>query len=98
MQIFPRWVAGVGLGAVLVAGCGSKLNGTYTNASGIAMLELKSGGKATMGLGGEAKDCTYTEDGKQIRLTCFGEQISLRINDDGTLFAPGFVGVMKKSK
>ena len=82
----------------LVAACGSKLNGTYTNASGIVMLELKSGGKATMGVGGETKDCTYSEDGKQIHLTCAGDRIALRVNDDGSLWAPGFVGVMKKSK
>ena len=82
----------------LVAACGSKLNGTYTNASGIVMLELKSGGKATMGVGGETKDCTYSEDGKQIHLTCAGDRIALRVNDDGSLWAPSFVGVMKKSK
>ena len=82
----------------LALGCGSKLTGTYTNATGIVMLELKSGGKATMGLGGDTKDCTYTEDGKQIHLTCAGDKIALRVNDDGSLFAPGFIGVMKKSK
>jgi len=82
----------------LVVGCGSKLTGTYTNATGIVMLELKSGGKATMGLGGETKDCTWSEDGKQIHLTCAGDRIPLRLNDDGSLFAPGFIGVMKKSK
>lgn len=78
--------------------CGSKLDGTYTNASGVVMLELKSGGKATMGVGGETKDCTHVEEGKQIRLTCAGDRITLRVNDDGSLWAPGFVGVMKKSK
>ena len=92
-----RLAVGVGL-SILAIGCGSKLNGTYTNPSGIAMLELKSGGKATMGLGGETRDCTYTEDGKQVRLSCAGDKISLRINDDGSLFAPGFAGVMRKTK
>jgi hypothetical protein len=82
----------------LATACGSKLNGTYTNPSGIAMLEIKSGGKATMGLGGETRECTYTEDGKQLRLTCGGDRIAVRINDDGSLFMPGFAGVMRKSK
>ena len=81
-----------------LAACGSKLDGTYTNPSGIVMLELRSGGKATMGLGGETRECTHAKEGKQIRLTCGKENILLRINDDGTLFAPGFIGVMKKSK
>jgi hypothetical protein len=91
-------LAGVaGLSALSIA-CGSKLDGTYTNPSGIVMLELRSGGKATMGVGGETRDCSHAEDGKQIRLTCGKEQIALRINEDGTLFAPGFIGVMKRSK
>ena len=91
-------LAGVaGLSALSVA-CGSKLDGTYTNPSGIAMLELRSGGKATLGLGGETKECTHVEENKQVRLTCGGERITLRINEDGTLFSPGFIGVMKKSK
>ena len=81
-----------------LAACGSKLDGTYTNPSGIVMLELRSGGKATMGLGGETRECTHAEDGKQVRLTCGRDQIALRVNEDGTLFAPGFIGVMKKSK
>src|SRR5262249_14764070 len=34
-----RLAAGAVLGALMIA-CGSKLNGTYTNPSGIAMLEL----------------------------------------------------------
>ena len=92
-----RLAVGAVLAALTIA-CGSKLNGTYTNPSGIAMLELKSGGKATMGLGGETRDCTYTEDGKQVPLACAGDRISLRINDDGSLFAPGFAGVMRKTK
>ena len=91
-------LAGVaGLSALSIA-CGSKLDGTYTNPSGIVMLELRSGGKATMGVGGETRECIHAEEGKQIRLTCGKEQIALRINEDGTLFAPGFIGVMKKSK
>jgi hypothetical protein len=86
-----------GLSTLTIA-CGSKLDGTYTNPSGIVMLELRSGGKATMGVGGETRECSHAEEGKQIRLTCGKEQIALRINEDGTLFAPGFIGVMKKTK
>jgi hypothetical protein len=92
-----RLVGVAGLSTLAVA-CGSKLDGTYTNPSGIVMLELRSGGKATMGVGGETRECTHAEEGKQVRLTCGREQIALRINEDGTLFAPGFIGVMKKSK
>jgi hypothetical protein len=100
MHTFPGALRLVGLAALsmLATACGSKLDGTYTNPSGIVMLELRSGGKATMGVGGETRECTHAEEGKQVRLTCGKEQIALRINEDGTLFAPGFIGVMKKAK
>ena len=92
-----RAIGVAGVSALLLA-CGSKLDGTYTNPTGIVMLELRSGGKATMGVGGETRECTHTEDGKQIQLACGREKIQLRVNEDGTLFAPGFIGVMKKSR
>jgi hypothetical protein len=91
-------LVGLAASSALALACGSKVDGTYTNPSGIVMLELRSGGKATMGVGGETRECTHAEEGKQIRLTCGGEHITLRVNEDGTLFAPGFIGVMKKSR
>jgi hypothetical protein len=82
-----------------VSGCSSGLNGTYTNTGGMVMLELASGGKATMSMGGDIKTCTYTADEKSVVLNCGrNDQMSLRVNSDGSLTAPGFVGVMKKSK
>jgi len=87
----------LGLSA-LATGCGSKLDGTYTNPTGIVMLELRSGGKATMGMGGETKDCTWEEQKKQVLLLCARDRLTLRVNEDGSLFAPGFVGVMRKAR
>jgi hypothetical protein len=83
----------------VLAGCSSGVKGTYTNAGGQVMLELTSGGKATFSLGGDIKTCTYTADDKAIVLSCGrGEQANFRLNADGSLTAPGFIGVMKKSK
>ena len=82
-----------------LAGCSSGVKGTYTNAGGMVMLELGSGGKATFSMAGDIKTCTYTADDKSIVLTCGrGEQANFRLNADGSLTAPGFIGVMKKSK
>jgi hypothetical protein len=82
-----------------LAGCSSGVKGTYTNAGGMVMLELGSGGKATFSLAGDIKPCTYTADDNSIVLTCGrGERTSFRLNADGSLTAPGFIGVMKKSK
>ncbi len=82
-----------------LAGCSSGVKGTYTNTGGMVMLELGSGGKATFSLGGDIKSCSYTADDKSILLSCgHGEQANFRLNADGSLTAPGFIGVMKKSK
>jgi hypothetical protein len=82
-----------------LTGCSSGVTGTYTNTGGQVMLELASGGKATMSMGGDIKTCTYTADDKSVVLNCGrNDQTSLRVNADGSLTAPGFIGVMKKSK
>jgi hypothetical protein len=82
-----------------LAGCSSGVKGTYINTGGQVMLELASGDKATFSLGGDIKTCTYTADDKAIVLTCGrGETANFRLNADGSLTAPGFIGVMKKSK
>jgi len=83
---------------LLLAACGSRLEGTYSNSTGLALIELKSGGKATVSLLGQVADCTYTVNGKQLQVTCAGDKAVYRINDDGSLIGPGLIGVMKKAK
>jgi len=78
--------------------CGSKTEGTYSTANGLAVLDLKSGGKATTTLMGESEDCTYRVEGKQISLDCKGDKSVFKINSDGSLTGPGFVGIMRKAK
>ena len=80
--------------------CGSKLEGTYTDASGAIMLELKSGGKAELTFMGETGQCTYKVDGKSVMLNCRGDNTVFTIHDDGSLTGPpgSFIGVLKKSK
>jgi len=81
-----------------LAACGTKLAGTYTNANGLAMVELRSGGKATTSLMGESHECTYAVDGQAIHLNCNGDKSDFRLNEDGSLTGPGFIGVLTKSK
>jgi hypothetical protein len=95
------WAVGLTLAmgmSVLVAGCGAKVEGTYSNANGLAMLELKSGGKATVSLMGQASDCTYLVNENQVVVNCGGDKSVYRVNGDGSLTGPGFIGVMKKEK
>jgi hypothetical protein len=100
--IVPRLVL---LAALLVlmpaiAGCPSKMEGTYTNAGGNVTLDLKSGGKATLTLMGETTPCTYKVKDDKLLLDCTpkGEKVDFIIHGDGSISGPSFIGNMKKSK
>ena len=100
--IIPRIVLILALGLVsfVIGGCGSKMEGTYTNTGGMVTLDLKSGGKATFTMMGETVSCNYKAKGDKINLDCSpkGEKVDFTVHDDGTLTGPGFIGAMKKSK
>jgi hypothetical protein len=88
---------------LLVFGCGSSVEGTYTSNSGTMILELRSGGKASFTMMGETNDCTYRVSGKNIHLTCGKNETDFQILDDGSLsskspFIGATFGVLKKSK
>jgi hypothetical protein len=75
--------------SLILNACGKSVSGnTYAGADGVTVA-FQSGGKATTALGGIKSDCTYTEDGKTVSLTCEGgEPAALTINDDGSLSGP----------
>ena len=50
--------------AALIAGCSPGMKGTYSDAGGGMVLDLKSGGKATFTFQGDAADCTYDTNEK----------------------------------
>jgi hypothetical protein len=81
----------------VVGGCGSKVEGTYSN-GGMVTLDLKSGGKAMFTMMGETMPCTYTVKDKKVQLDCTpkGEKADFLIHDDGSLTGPGFIGHMTK--
>lgn len=81
-----------------LASCGSKLEGTYSNAGGGVLLELRSGGKAELTLNGESRDCDWKADDKNVTVTCGGDSVKFGLHDDGSLTGPFFVGVLRKSK
>lgn len=92
------------LAAVLVcscivnAACGGNLEGTYSNPSGMVMLDLRSGSKADMTMMGEIQHCTWKSDSKNINVKCGNDSLDFAIHDDGSLTGPSFVGVMRKTK
>jgi hypothetical protein len=85
---------------LLLASCGSKVEGTYSNANGSVMLELKSGGDANLTLMGETMPCTYKVDGSQVSVDCKGDTTVFTIHDDGSLTGPpgSLIGALRKQK
>jgi hypothetical protein len=92
-------IASVIVAIGVIGGCGSKMDGTYTNTGGMVTLDLKSGGKATFTMMGESLPCTYKVKDDKVMLDCTpkGEKVDFMIHADGSLTGPGFVGAMKKS-
>ncbi len=98
-------IAVVNLLSVLIliaSGCSSNrgIVGTYSDASGAWVLDLKSGGQATLTFYGDSRPCTYNVSGDQVMLTCKGErqQMNFTVHQDGSLTAQGFMPALRKSK
>ena len=85
-----------------IAACGSSLKGTYSDASGNIVLELKSGGEASFSLITQIASCSYTVNGDKLTLDCKGElgKVILTIHDDGSLTGPpeGFLPILRRKK
>lgn len=91
-------LAGTSLGlALALAGCGSKVSGTYHQAAGGGVMTLEfTSGKVTSTVMGQTNHGTYDVKGDQVIMHLPGEgDIPLKINGDGTLDAPAF-GTFKK--
>ena len=88
---------------VLAGGCNSGPKGTYTDANGAVILELRSGGKANFTFMGDVEECTYESSGKKLTLTCKGSPAPVtvfNIHDDGSLTGPAgsFMPLLRKEK
>lgn len=83
--------------------CRKSVEGTYSNANGSIILELKSGGNASFTVMGEVEPCSYTSDKDQITLDCKDEQTVFTRHSDESLTGPSsgmfaMIGALKKSK
>jgi hypothetical protein len=79
----------LGCSMLYVAGCGDAVSGKYADDTGVMSVEFKSGGKATVSIGGTPIETTYTVSGKTVTFTVNGDSKSLTINDDGSLSGGG---------
>jgi hypothetical protein len=82
--------------------CTSGPSGTYSDANGAVLLELKSGGKANITWMGQVADCTDDTSGNKLTLDCKGDagKIVFTIHDDGSLTGPpgSFMPMLRKQK
>ena len=82
-------------------GCSGKVEGNvYEDNGGVVKVEFKSGGKAYVSTGPVTNNCTYTESGKTVTLTCEGDKSVFTLDDDGALNGPpgGFLARLTKKK
>ena len=89
--------------ALLICGCNSGPTGTYTDANGAVILELRSGGKANFTFIGDVEECSYKSSDRQLTLTCKGSPVPstvFNIHDDGSLTGPpgSFMPPLRKEK
>lgn len=98
---FFRFVAAVAVTLVCLfaTACGSKVKGN-TYESGFISIAFQSGGKATFASGPISTDCTYSESGSKVTLTCNGQPAVFTVNGDGNLDAPAesMMGTLTKKK
>jgi hypothetical protein len=72
-----------------VAACGSGVKGhTYAGPGGMVQIEFQSDGKAFASTGGLTSNCTYTQDGNKVTLSCEGVTEVLTLGSDGALSGP----------
>jgi hypothetical protein len=71
-------------------GCGSRVPGTYSDPTGGIVLDLKSGGTATLTFAGETATCPYTSSSDQVVLNCQGQpgKVVLSFDKEGALVGP----------
>ena len=96
MRLLPAGPFVLSLG-ILAAGCDSKrIEGTYADATGTIVLELRKGGTARFTDPTRSEDCTYTVATDSIPVTCpTGEHI-FAIGQDGSLTSPNVTGALKR--
>lgn len=100
MKILGNAVLAVTFAAALIclSGCTASIEGTYSNANGTIVLDLKSGDKASLTFLGETKSCFYKQAKDQVSVVCEGDTTMFTRHEDGSLTGPGGVGVLQKTK
>jgi hypothetical protein len=70
------------------AGGGGVEGHTYVGNGSVVKIEFKAGGKAFVATGPISTECTYSESGKAVALTCVGDKTEFTVDADGALIGP----------
>lgn len=74
--------------ALMIAGCGPGLKGTYSDPMGAMQYTFESGGTVYVSVMGMEQELKYEVDGQRVRIISpQGNQI-LTLQDDGSLQGP----------
>jgi hypothetical protein len=80
-----------------VAGCNStRIRGTYVDATGTIVLELKQGGAARLTKQTQTEECSYSIEADTIPVSCPAVEHTFAIARDGSLSTPGIPGAFRK--
>jgi hypothetical protein len=72
-----------------MAACGSGVKGhTYADSDSTVKIEFQSGGKAVTTMGPITANCSYTQSGSKVELTCADQATELTVGSDGSLNGP----------
>ncbi|MBS0367003.1 MAG: hypothetical protein JSR67_14395 [Proteobacteria bacterium] len=85
-----------------LSACSAGVPGTYTDANGAVILELRSGGDAQFTFMGDVEHCRYSSSGTVLTLNCKGDlgTVAFNLHDDGSLTGPpgSFMPPLRKVK
>jgi hypothetical protein len=89
------------VGVGFLAACGgssSSVEGNTYEGGGAVSMEFKSGGKAVVSLGPASMQCTYSQSGKSVSVTCDKDKMELTVADDGSLSPGANIALPKLTK
>lgn len=96
MNVKTRLASAV-FAALLLAACGSRLTGTYTDPMGIASYTFQSNGKVEMNAMGTAMELKYEVHGNKVKFVLPGGSAQvLTIQPDGSISGPGGIRLTRK--
>lgn len=83
--------------ALVLTACGSGINGTYSDDSGMVSYQFESGGKMYTKAMGMESELRYSVDGDRVKIEVpGGGNMIMTLNKDGTLKGP--MGMVLKKK